>query len=228
MKALQPYTTAKLSESLERTKHPLSLDDIPDVLELDGFALEIAGRFGGEQKPDRVALGDRLYVRPTFLRAGFINLCKGRFMRSTLEPAMILFALDASHDRSDLAKIPDRRTLRQYMAGVDATADELEAFLIEISESADEGAANEPEPTDEHKICATLAREVGGSVNDWMDASDTQIISAISAVNEAYEREAEASGKSKKVTPPKATAKMFAIKRFHEKLRAMEAAWLAT
>ena len=226
---MYPYTKEKVSKVMAKTGHSLCLDDLPDIIELDRIAEEIHGAAKlASASSDLFQLGGRTFTKPTFARADFIERLQARYILPAFVLTGIMYALDVEHDASDLRAIPSRRELMRYRASLDCTATDIAESIERLQNvPSDADADDSKQEADGFRICCIIAREIGGSPEEWMDASESKLGAALRTIDEKIQAEISAN-KGRKATPPAPTPKLYAVKRFADKLKALELKWLAT
>ena len=217
------YTKAKIQPLIEKHQRTLTLDDVETIIELDKIAERIEKNAAKVVDRDWFKIGDRFYSKPTFARLDLIDKVNERFTTRLFNLVGILYALDLETTRFD--KPPSLARLIAYKRKVTVTLDEINRELERNLEICKDEEVEEVERRDNvWRMCCVLARESGGSPDEWYNATPNKLQAAIDSVEEKYEAEAAAHGKK---GPPRETPTILAIKEFREKTLAMEASWLA-
>jgi hypothetical protein len=227
---MNTYTREKLKKSLEKTKHNLTLEDFDDIQELDRIADEISGAVAHLNAiGDFFHLGGVTFTRPTFRRVDLIQRTVAAFWMPHWKTLGVLYALQVGLDYDDLCIIPSRKQLSDFGKRIDATSAKIGAAINRyvVSEES-ETQTQDDDALSGQKLATIIAREIGGTVDEWMDAPPNKLEAALKVIDEKVQAEVSAmnsSGASR--TAPAPTPKMYAMKRFMEKLAGMEAKWLA-
>ena len=216
------YTKAKIQPLIEKHQRTLTLDDVEAIIELDKIAERIEKNAAKVVDRDWFKIGDRFYSKPTFARLDLIDRVNERFTTNLFNLIGVLYALDLDTTRFD--KTPSLATLINYKRKVSCTLDEINRELsanLTIKEDADE---KEEAKDNVWRMCCVLARESGGSPDEWYNAPPSKLQAAVDSVEEKYAAEAAAHGGRK--APPRETPTILAIKDFRDKAAKLEASWL--
>jgi hypothetical protein len=202
----------------------LTLDDVDVIVELD----EIAGRIENAVKvivdKDWFEIDGKFFKKPTFAREQLIQRIREAYPSGRFDVAGVLYALDLNRTEAEIQSVPSRARLLKYVLTLDIGISKAVSKIEEVfglTEDADEPS----EPFDPWHLCAVLSREIGGTPDDWFDASPQKIKGAIRAHEEKIEAESKAMGVAS--GPPRETPKLLAIVEFRDKIKALEASWLA-
>jgi len=217
---MKAFTKENLMPLIQKYQRNLSLDDVDAIIELDSIACRIDKAAKAIVERDWFTIGDRFYSKPTFARLDLIDKVNARFSTNVFNLVGILYALDLETD--EFSKAPSLLTLIAYKAKVSATLPEIQREL-EYNLSSNE--KTEDAPDNIWRLCCILARESGGSPDEWYKACPSKLRAAVETVEEKYEAEARAA-KGRKGAP-KETPRILAIKEFKDKLDALEASWRA-
>jgi hypothetical protein len=225
------YTREKLKKSLEKTNHVLTLDDFDDIQELDRIAEEIGGAVSHlESLDDYFMLGGCAFIRPTFRRIDLIQKTVLAYWLPQFKALGVLYALQTELDYEDLSTVPTRRQLLDFGKRIDATNNEITAAIEKYvtAQSETDAEGEDGKPLSGYKLACIIAREIGGTVDEWMDSPPEKLESALKVIDEKIQSEVSAMNKSGGGrAAPSPTPKMYAMKRFMEKLHAMEIKWQA-
>lgn len=226
---MKAYTKAKLQPLIEKHQRTLTLDDVEAIVDLDKIAERIEKNAKQINEPDYFRIGSRIYRYPSFRVLEFIDKSEGHYITGHFSVISSLWALDCERKQSDFDKMPGVAKLLNYARKIDVSVNEVsrilnEKFKEEEPKKDADGNVVQPDPIDPWYICALLTREIGGSPDEWFNATPAKLDSAIKAVDEKVEAEMNASGKS---SPPKPTPTLRAVSEFRKHLNALESTWLA-
>jgi len=218
---MKAFTKENLMPLIQKYQRNLSLDDVDAIIELDSIACRIEKGVEAVENRDWFIIGDRFYTQPTFARMDLMDRISAKFHTDAMALIGILYALDM--DTEDFTKAPSIPTLVAYRMSIKAPISEITRKLnIYLpSSEKEEGSGG----GSIWRLCCLLAREVGGSPEEWMNASMQKIGEAVDVVNEKIECEARAASGKKQA--PRETPRLLAIKEFKDKLDALEASWRA-
>lgn len=225
---MKAYTKARLNPLIEKHQRALTLDDVEAIVDLDKIAERIEKNAKKIREPDYFKIGSRFYRYPSFHVLEFIERIEGHYVTGHFSVIATLWALDCERTPDDLDTTPGVFQLMAYARRVDASVKEIEQILNDKFKEDEpkrdsKGNVIEPDPVDPWYICVLLSREVGGSPEEWFNASQGKLDSAIRAVDEKVEAEMKSVGKS---GPPKPTPTLIAVSEFRKALNALEATWL--
>jgi hypothetical protein len=222
---MKAYTKEKLNPLLQKYQRTLTLDDVDAIIELDGIATRIEKAAKEFVERDWFTIGDRFYTKPTFARLDLIDKINEKYCTSLFNLVGTLYALDMN--LKDVDQVPSMARLLAYKRKVSVPVSQINRTLDEVFGLDDKAdAESESKGAESYwKLCCVLAREVGGSPDEWRNASPTKVASAIATVEEKIDAEIKATGG--RSGPPKVTPKLMAIKEFKDKLDALEASWQA-
>lgn len=219
---MRSYTKSRIKKALEQTGRSLTLDDVEAIVELDAIAGKIEGaveQYKGVK--DYFQIGSRYFMRPSYARIFAIERIQRR-LYGVFADIGTLWALDLERTPSELDTVPGHMQLLRYAKQIDVPVTQVNTIIKENLPQDD--GDDDDDSFDHWKLCAILAREVGGSVDEWYHASPEKIAGACKAVDEKIEAELKALG-GKVSGPPQVTDKLIAVKEFSDKLRALEASW---
>lgn len=207
----------------------MTLEDVEAIVDLDKIAERIEKNAKRIKEPDYFKIGSRFYQHPSFRVLEFIEKSEGHYITGHFSIIASLWALDCERKNADFDRMPGLIELIRYSRGVDASVKEVSEILNEKfkeDEPKRDSSGNiiEPDPVDPWYICALLSREIGGSPDEWYNATPGKLDSAIRAVDEKIEAEMKSVGKS---GPPKPTPTLIAVSEFRKALNVLEASWLA-
>lgn len=218
------YTKAKIQPLIEKHQRTLTLDDVEAIIELDKIAERIEKNAAKVVDRDWFKIGDRFYSKPTFARLDLIDRVNERFKTNLFNLIGILYALDLDTTRFD--RTPSLATLMVYKRKVTVTLAEINRQLEANLEMSKGDTPSEDEGRDNvWRMCCILARESGGSPEEWYNACPSKLQAAVETVEEKYEAEAHANGSRK--GPPRETPILLAIKEFRDKTVLLEESWAA-
>ena len=220
---MKAYTKSRVQKLIEKHQRTLTLDDVEKIVELDRIAERIECAVRDIEEQDGFSIDGHFFCGPTFAREQMIRRIVERHKMPTFHFAGVLYALDMDVKHEDLGRTPGKLELIRYMSKLDVSIKKAAKKIDEMF-SPDDGD-KDGEPIDEWHLCAVLAREIGGSPDEWYDASPKKIRSAIKAIEEKVEAESKALG-GRSSGPPKETPKLLAIADFRNKLNELEASWL--
>jgi len=222
---MRAFTKEKLNPLIEKHHRTLTLDDVDAIIELDGIAGRIEKSVKALSERDWFEIDGHFFLRPTFAREDLIRRISDKHGNGIFSAIGALYALDTNLPSSELVKTPGKLTLSKYAVTMDISIAKAMSKIEEIfGFTEDEGDGKEGE-FDSWSLCCVIAREIGGSPDEWMDASPQKLRSAIKTIEDKADAEAKAMGGSG--GPPKETPRMLALAEFSRKLNALEASWLA-
>ena len=228
---MKAYTIEKLKPLIQKYQRSLTLEDVAVIIELDKIAARIEKSVEAAKLKDYFRIGSRWYQQITFARESLIRRIVDSY-GDTFYMIGVLYALDTELGSDELHKTPSRLKLIAYSMKVDVPHREVTRILEKELGLEDDDSSSQPngksgEPFNPHYIAAFLAAEVGGDVDEWMDAPKSKIEGAMAYLEEKQKSEMKAIGKAFS-GPPKGTDALVAIKEFKEKTNQLEEAWAKT
>lgn len=225
---MKAYTKEKLTKLREKHQRVLTLDDVEAIVELDAIACRIEKSVKEISERDWFEIDGHFFHKPTFAREQLIQRISAKYGNGPLQAAGILYALDMDTNSSELDKTPSYFKLLAYIATLDINIRKAILKLEELfcKDDDDEPSGGGGPRLSEWHLCALLAREIGGSPDEWYNSSPEKIQSACKVIDEKIAAEAKALG-GRVSGPPRETPKLIAIKEFRDKLNELEARWLA-
>lgn len=211
---------------MEKYQRTLTLDDVERIVELDEIACDIQKGARAVQDLDWFSVDGHFFKKPTFAREQLIRRISETFSGGIWDIAGALYALDLNRTPDELKGTPTRLKLITYVSRLDVPIKKAVKAIEDAFGLDEEEDTNESDPVDAWGLCSVLAREVGGSPDEWYDASPEKLRCAIKVIEDKVEAEVKAMGGSK--GPPKDTPKIRAIAKFAEKLKELEATWQTT
>lgn len=226
---MRNYTRAKLEPVIQRHNRTLTLDDVDAIVDLDLIAARIDKTSVAAQQflSDYFRIGDRFFTSPTFARSALIERILEAYGEGPMSDVGVIYALDMNRSQGEIEGMPSRFTLLKYRMGLDIRLSELKRKfndrLMDDSNEADDEASN---PKDVWSMCCILAKEVGGSPQEWMNAPQSKIEAAVKVIDDMVAAQhRELSGRNV-ATAPVPTAIHYAVKEFADKLKSLEDSWL--
>lgn len=205
----------------------LTLADVDAIVDLDLIAgrIEKTAKEIDAVRSSYFRVGDRVFSMQTFARAALCERISQAFGDGYLADIGMIYALDMERTREEIEGMPSRTTLIRYRCQLHLTVKEVtEAFndnLMVDDASDDDGGSSEGEVW---QMCAFLAKNVGGSPDEWMHATQEKIQGAASFLDETIRAE-QASSSSKVARAPTPSPLIYAVKEFSTKLKELELSW---
>ena len=225
---MQTKTKKRVQKILDQTGHTLSLSDVEDILQLDGYAAKINGELNDiERVRDHFQIGGKWFSRPSYAQMALIEKIEEVYDYDIWRFIGWLYALDVERTEDELKGCPSRSQLAKYRFKIRAPQAEVARKLEEVfAKDAEDSEDREGEKDTEWKVCSILSREIGGSPDEWYHASPGKITAAASAMEEKFKQEVASMRKSgASGGAPPVTPKMYAIKAFEDKALALEVMW---
>jgi hypothetical protein len=221
---MKAFTREKLKPLIERHQRTLTLDDVDAIIELDSIACRIEKECSKIVDRDWFRVGDRFYSKPTFARLDLIDKINQRYTTNLFNLLGVLYALDL--ETKEFTNPPSMLKLLAYKSKVTCTISEIQRELeANLSAEKHKEKVSDDPPENVWRLCCILARESGGSPDEWYKSCPSKIKAAVETIEEKYEAEARAA-KGKK-GPPKETPRLLALKEFKDRLDSLEASWQA-
>jgi len=224
------YTKAKIEPLIQLHNRTLTLDDVDVIVELD----KIASRIQADAKEiERVrssyfSVGDKVFSQQTFARASLCERILDAYGDGYLSDIGLVYALDMERTREEIEGMPSRTTLLLYRSKLHITLKEVSAVFAEKLGGDEDGDDDDTTTKQEvWQMCAFLAKNVGGSPDEWMHATQEKIQGAAKFLDESIRAEQAATGSSKVAKAPAPTPLIYAVKEFSDKLKELEASWAA-
>lgn len=227
---MKAYTKEKLLPLIKKNQRTLTLEDVDAIVELDRIAGRIEKGVKQVSERDWFEIDGHFFKRITFAREQLMKRIFQRHGSGMFDVVGTLYALDIDRTEAEIQSTPNKLQLIKYACKLDISISKcVEELTNKLGISDNEVIEDESEKQDDFdswKLCCFFADQIGGSPNEWMDATESKMESARKYIEEKIEAEEEAySSKSKR--PPKETPKLLAIAEFSKKLKALEASWQA-
>ncbi len=225
------YTKAKIEPLIQRHNRTLTLDDVDVIVELD----KIASRIQADAKSiDHVrssyfSVGDKIFSQQTFARASLCERILAAYGDGYLSDVGLVYALDMERTREEIEGMPSRTTLLMYRSKLHVTLKEVSAVFADKlgGEGSDSDDVDATTPKEVWQMCAFLAKHVGGTPDEWMHATQEKIEGAATFLDETIRAEQAAAGSKQVAKAPTPTPLIYAVKEFSDKLKELEASWVA-
>jgi len=238
MKKLQLKTQKEVQGLLTETGHVLTLDDIPDILELDEYARRVTSK-GGDYSDvySWPILCGSLILRPLTLgKMAWFNQCAMKWFedeQSTIT-AVLAFLLSVENSEQFIWTLGDRNqakaAIEEWQKMVDATESEMASAIEKLVSFNDQdgSAQGDGVDSDDGPLIGLLCREYGQSPKYWLYEESVNVIRALIDDHVAQiNREIHASNRMSKgrgVAPIK-TPSMDATLKFRKKIVEIRERW---
>lgn len=221
---MKAYTKEKLQPLIEKYQRTLTLEDVEVIVELDKIADDIEKGVKAIEDCDWFSIDGHFFKKPTFAREQLMQRIFERCKGGIFEIAGALYSLDLERTPEEISGTPSKFALLKYIATLDVPIKKAMSKMEEVFNlgADDESKKEKGNGISMWSLCAILAREIGGSPDEWYDATPEKINSAVTLIEERIESEAKAAGVS---SPPKDTTRIRAIAKFLKLQRELEASW---
>jgi hypothetical protein len=221
---MKAYTKEKLQPLIEKYQRTLTLEDVEVIVELDKIADDIEKGVKAIEDCDWFSIDGHFFKKPTFAREQLMQRIFERCKGGIFEIAGALYSLDLERTPDEISGTPSKFALLKYIATLDVPIKKAMSKIEDVFNLAagDESKKEKSNGISVWSLCAILAREIGGSPDEWYDATPEKINSAVTLIEERIESEAKAAGVA---SPPKDTPRIRAIAKFLKLQRELEASW---
>jgi hypothetical protein len=221
---MKAYTKEKLQPLIEKYQRTLTLEDVEVIVELDKIADDIEKGVKAIEDCDWFSIDGHFFKKPTFAREQLMQRIFERCKGGIFEIAGALYSLDLERTPEEISGTPSKFALLKYIATLDVPIKKAMSKIEEVFNltAEDESKKEKDGGISTWSLCAVLAREIGGSPDEWYDATPEKINSAIKVIEEKAEAESKAAGIT---SPPKDTPRIRAIAKFLKLQRELEASW---
>ena len=223
---MKNYTKTRIQALIEKYDRTLTLEDVESIIELDRIAGRIEKGIENVEKRDYFKIGERYFMRPSFARFALIQKIEETFSMDVWVLLGTLWALDMERVEKELKTPPKWPTLIRYAFKLDVPISAVSKIVEkELYQSNEDASGNEADKDfSAWKLCAILAREAGGSPDEWFNANPEKIEGAVKAIEERIEAEAKAMGGGSKHAPQPSPL-LYAVRDFRIKAEALEKSW---
>jgi hypothetical protein len=223
---MKNYTKTRIQALIEKYDRTLTLEDVESIIELDRIAGRIEKGIENVEKRDYFKIGERYFMRPSFARFALIQKIEETFSMDVWVLLGTLWALDMERAEKELKTPPKWPTLIRYAFKLDVPISAVSKIVEkELYQSNEDASGNEADKDfSAWKLCAILAREAGGSPDEWFNANPEKIEGAVKAIEERIEAEAKVMGGGSKHAPQPSPL-LYAVRDFRIKAEALEKSW---
>lgn len=224
---MKNYTKSRIKALIEKYERTLTLDDVESIIELDKIAGRIEKGVENIEKRDYFKIGDRYFMRPSFARFALIQKIEEAYSLDVWRLLGTLWALDMERTERQLKVPPKWPTLIRYAFALDVPISAVSRILESEIFNTDKDSTEVDNDKDfsAWKLCAVLAREAGGSPDEWYHAWPEKIEGAVKAIEERIEAENKAMSGGHSKHAPSPTPLLYAVRDFRIKLEALEKSW---
>lgn len=223
---MKNYTKTRIQALIEKYERTLTLEDVEAIIELDRIAGRIEKGVDAVERRDYFRIGKRYFMRPSFARFALVQKMEEAYSMDVWVLLGTLWALDMDRTLDELKTPPKWPTLMRYAFKLDVPISEVSKIVEKELYEANEDAEGNDADKDfsPWKLCAVLARETGGSPEEWYHASPEKVEGAIKAIEERIEAEAKAMG-GNSTHAPSPSPLLYAVRDFRIKAEELEKSW---